>query len=119
MDATLARRLIEQGAIRLGTEINALYPVSNLTRVTEMLTTGIFSITRCGIANGRPVFEVYDIRDGSKRIIPCERLIGIDGMSPERYAAIYNLDTSGNFVRPPKRRGRRPRNWPIGDELCG
>lgn len=50
-------------------------------------------------------FNVISTLDGKKSIINWTKITAIDGMTPERYAAVFNIDPDGTYVPEGVRRG--------------
>jgi hypothetical protein len=47
--------------------------------------------------------------DGEEKLIHSDNVLGIDGMTPARFAAVYNIGPDGGPRRVGKRRGRKPK----------
>lgn len=110
MNPSLLKALVERKIIGVRTEIDARYRGRDIAGQPLVATSGTFLILDVKLnAANEPVFECADTIDGKRRILPGAAITGIDGMSPERLAANYNLDEDGNPVKVGKRRGRKPR----------
>lgn len=109
MDVRLVRKLIETGVIRQKTELEANYRAVDIGGVRSAEVLGSFFIEQVRITKtGNTLFDVASTEDGRKQTIQCGDVVSIDGMSLDRLIANYNLDTEGNSVPEPKRRGRKP-----------
>lgn len=52
-------------------------------------------------------FKVRNIINGKTSYNTSDNILGIDGMTIERFAAAFDLDEIGNIIPPPKKRGRK------------
>lgn len=55
-------------------------------------------------------FEARSTHDGSKAIINWTKITAFDGMTPERYAAVFNIDPSGKVIPEGSRRGPKKKS---------
>jgi len=111
MKSELVRSLIEQGAIRENTEIEAYYFAPDIGGVPLARAYGIFKVTGAKAIKGELVFETVGV-DGLRRRLGAEEVIRIDGMDPARFAANYGLHPDGSKIKQGARRGRKPKIRP-------
>jgi hypothetical protein len=114
MQEVLLRKLIEKTYFGIGTEIDATHRALDLSGAALHAFEGTFTVLQ--VLERRQsktlVLEVASTRDGSKIRIEPAQIVGIDGMTPERFAENYMIYPDGTDIKVVgKRRGRRPKNW--------
>lgn len=110
MNNKLALILTRKGLITGQTEVETFYQSPILGNVTNSLVKGDFTV--CGYSideNELVMFKVRSLRDGSYYEVPAVNVVTIDGMEPERYAQVYDINIDGTKVAQQKRRGRKPK----------
>jgi hypothetical protein len=114
MQEVLLRKLIEKEFFHTGTEIDATYRGNDLSGVPihsfeqTFTVTGIFETRK----TKRIKLDCFSTVDGRSIRIDVDNIVNIDGMTPERFAENYMIDTDGGEIKPSgKRRGRRPKGW--------
>jgi len=108
MEAMLARKLIEKGAIRQNTIFEAYFRTHGLSCVSDAIQLGKFKLIAAKAAkdNSRVVFE--GILDDVVYKFTNKEILSIDGMPPDRLAAIYDLNINGDpLVFTGKRRRKK------------
>lgn len=111
MTPDLALKLISQGVIKQGTELEAKYVGIDLSGARVAQVSGTFIVqTAKKLKTGEVVFDGLSILDGDPQRIDCKNIIAIDGMEPDRVAGVYGLTISEQGeVTTAKRRGRKPK----------
>lgn len=103
MNLSLAKSLIEKNIINDDTRVLVNYSSVNFSG-HKIETTGEFFVTDTTLS---PLeFHIASRSTGTKYKITPDRVLEIDGMKPERFAEIYNLDNEGNTLKVIKR-GRK------------
>lgn len=110
MNYPLAKALFDRNLFTNDMEITATYIVSTLGKVKDIPTTGNFFIQTANTGPNDIQFLALSTRDGSKILLNAEDVTAIDGMSPERFAEVYDIKADGSSKPPAKRRGRKPKN---------
>ncbi len=111
MDNNLALILNEKGLITERTEVETYYESSYLGNVYNTKLIGEFSVSNVLVSDDkRVVFKLRSLRDGAIKEVPASYIIKIDGMEPERYALVYDINLDGSKIKSGKRRGRKPKN---------
>ena len=107
MQKNLAEVLLNKGLIIPGTLVYGLTTTSGLgqtlSRVPKELMIENF------------VNDIFYCRDrtGSKYVMYVDDVQEIDGMTPERFAAVYNIKPDGGKKAVGKKRGRKPKSAQI------
>lgn len=114
MQEVLLRKLIEKNYFKNGTEIDATYRGVGLDGAPVHVFEQTFTIT--GIfqtrKTNRILIDCFSTVDGRTIRVGVDAIVNIDGMTPERFAENYMIDTNGDEIKPSgKRRGRRPKGW--------
>jgi hypothetical protein len=119
MNVLLAKKLIENGAIRQSTELEAYYNAHGLSCVDNSNIIGKFTLVAARYAEKETeiIFECLS-EDGLKPYrFTNKEVLSLDGMPPDRVASIYNLKDNGEEMTGcGKRRGRKPKGF-LGDEF--
>jgi hypothetical protein len=102
--------LVSANIVKEGTEIEAFYKGKDLAGHNSIPSRGTFVIVETAESTTGYDFVCASVVDGSRRTIPSQDIIIIDGMEPARIASTYGLSTSGQAVKQGKRRGRRPKH---------
>lgn len=111
MDNKLAEALVLKGVLTKGTEVRAQFKAMGMGSVANVLVRGDFSITKARIReDGKVVFELAGLRDGSTTKVFAEAIEDIDGMDPVRFASVYDITAEGTKAVVGARRGRKPKN---------
>jgi hypothetical protein len=115
MHPLLVKRLVEKGAIRQYTEFEAYYHAHGLSCVSNARLLGRFRITAAKLSKltSEVVFEAEHSGDRAAYRFTNAQIVTLDGMLPDRLAAIYHLSLSGDDLVVGKRRGRKPRLRPV------
>lgn len=111
MQALLAKRLVEKGAIRQHTEFEAHYNVHGLSCLDDAQTVAQFRVIAARVCWDRAevVFEAELCSDYSVVYrFTNAHILSVDGMSPARLAATYHLSPTGEDVAIPKKPTGRP-----------
>lgn len=110
MHLRLAKRLIEKGAIRAGSEIEALYEAQGHFGCVGGKLTGQFTVVGARVASdGNVLFLARGHKTATTLRIPCGDVLLVDGMAPSRLASSTNLTLRGEDIPEGKRRGRPPK----------
>lgn len=119
MEANLAIALVNKGVLPVGTEVEARFNAVGLGSINNVQVVGEFSIANVIVKDdGKVVFDLRMLRDGSATQVLAESILTIDGMDPVRYASVYNVTANGGTQKQGKRRGRKPKNRKL-EELEG
>lgn len=110
MDARLVRKLVERGAIRVGTEIEAEHTAQDHFSGAGFRTTSAFAVNSVVVNEGGLFFVARRLRDSAILRIPCEAVKALDGMAPTRFASAFGVTWKGEDIPPGKRRGRPPKS---------
>lgn len=111
MDPKLAEALVAKNLIPSGTEVKAHYITAGLGGIGTVLASDEFTVKRIfKNTDGDLRFKLVSTCDGSERNLPPLAIINIDGMDPERFAAVYNIKADGDAAKVGKRRGRKPKD---------
>ncbi len=114
MEEFLLRKLIEKNFFNVGTEVSARHKAMDLSGRQIHLFEGNFTVSALLERKkaGTLVLDLVSTDDGSNIRIDPEQIVGIDGMTPERFAENYMINPDGSEIKViGKRRGRRPKNW--------
>lgn len=109
MDIQLAEILFEKQLFNKGMEVEAKYDTYSLGNISTIGTVGEFMIQDISKLNGKLIFTTASTDDGKIRLFESCHIIGIDGMTPIRFAAVYGLMPNGSLRRQGKKRGRKPK----------
>lgn len=108
MFAALAEALYNKGVIVRDMEIEATYQVACLGGLSTISALGCFMVQKViKQQDGEIILQSANVRDGANINIKMSQVEKIDGMTPERFAAVYNVDINGGAVKTGKRRGRK------------
>lgn len=106
MDIVLAETLINKGIIREQLEVQARFKSKGLS--TESVTvSGSFTIREIQKHGTDYRFKLVGINDGKQVIVTQKSIRAIDGMEPERFARIFNVNPDGSIKKRGKKRGRK------------
>lgn len=110
----LAKKLIEKGAIRQNTEIEAYFNANGLSCLCNNRLVGRFKISSAKISKDKNyvIFESQS-EDNKKYRFTNEDVLLLDGMLPEKIAVVYDLNIDGNDIKMGKRRGRKPKSQSV------
>ena len=107
MNNNLARALLDRGVINNKTRILAKCPMMAFGGMpTEELLN--LTVDRVHNDDGSYTF-VATHRTGRKFVVPCDKIIEIDGMEPVRLGLAYDIKADGLKKAAGKKRGRKPR----------
>ena len=109
MKTELVQKLIEKGAIKQRTEIEAFFKGIDLSGARMARVRGNFIVLGARAAEGVISFDGLSTIDGKRERFLAEDILMIDGMDPERFANIYGLNMEGETLVQGKRRGRKPK----------
>lgn len=107
MNRDLVQKLIEKGAIRARTEMEAHYNGVDISGARLARVRGNFIVIAAKAIGDKIAFDGVSTDDGAKQNFLAEDIIAIDGMDPERFANIYGMNEFGEILRQGKRRGRK------------
>jgi hypothetical protein len=114
MQEVLLRKLISANYFKVSTEVDATVTARSLDgqqlhRVNETFTvTALFESKK----TGNIILQLSSLRDGAECRVGIDAILGIDGMTPERFAENYMIAPDGTDIKVTgKRRGRRPKGW--------
>lgn len=111
MDIKLAEALVAKNLLPQGTEVRAKYLATSLGGIGQVLVSDDFSITQIfKNPQGELRFQLESTRDGGTIKLPPIAIMEIDGMEPERFAAVYDIKADGGKAVVGKRRGRKPKD---------
>ena len=111
MDISLATKLIAKNLINESTEVVARYRGSSISGDMNVVSTDIFSVVEVlEMVDDTILLSVQSTRDGHTRRVFVTDVLEIDGMEPNRFAAVYNIKADGSAATVGKRRGRKPKD---------
>lgn len=114
MEEQLLRKLIEKQYFGVGTEVDAVHKGVDLSGSPMHTFEGTFTVTALMEKRntGELLLRLSSVRDGSHVRVPASAILGIDGMTPHRFAENYMIAPDGTDIKiSGKRRGRRPKGW--------
>lgn len=114
MDEQLLRKLIEKDYFRAGTEVDARHKGFDLSGSPLHYFEGTYTVAALleSRKTGKLILELASVRDGYRVQVKADAILGIDGMTPLRFAENYMIAPDGSDIKlSGKRRGRRPKNW--------
>jgi hypothetical protein len=109
MKSEVVKKLIEKGAIKRETEVEAHYKAKGLDGERLGRSRGIFLVLGARLMEDQVTFDAVDTRWGAREQLQSDDIISIDGMDPERFASIFGLNEDGEPIKQGKRRGRKPK----------
>lgn len=109
MKTEVVKKLIEKGAIKRETEVEAHYKGRDLSGCPLSRSRGIFLVLGARLMEDQVTFDTIDTRWGQRQQIHSNDIIAIDGMEPERFANIFGFTEDGDVLKQGKRRGRKPK----------
>jgi hypothetical protein len=114
MDIKLAEALVSKALLPVGTEVKAKYLAVGLGGIGTVLVDDIFTIKQIfRNPEGELRFQLESTRDGVVRRLPAVAIFELDGMDPERFAAVWDIKADGGAAKVGKRRGRKPKDRSI------
>jgi hypothetical protein len=106
----LAATLFDKRLLLRNMEIEAAIAAAALGNVNTITVNGFFHVKSVFKDENHDVMILgASTSDGKERLIHSDNVIGIDGMTPSRFAAVYNVAPDGGPKRAGKRRGRKPK----------
>ena len=117
MYSNLAKVLYSRGLLKEDVEIEAKYNTAAIGNIKDISSIGYFMIRQVNEIGDIITVNAASTRDGHIRAITVEDIITIDGMTPERFAEVYEITADGDSKEPVKRRGRKPKNRNIQQTL--
>jgi hypothetical protein len=109
MKTEVVKKLIEKGAIKRETEVEAHYKGKDLSGAALARARGVFLILGARLMEDQVTFDAVDTRWGGHQSLKADDIIRIDGMEPDRFANIFGLTEDGEPLKQGKRRGRKPK----------
>jgi hypothetical protein len=109
MKTEFVKKLIDKGAIKRETEVEANYVGNDIAGSAFARSRGVFLVLGARFMEDQIVFDAVDTRWGQKQRINSEDIIRIDGMEPDRFALIFGLNENGDPMKQGARRGRKPK----------
>lgn len=109
MKTEVVKKLIDKGAIKRETEVEANYKGKDLSGSPLARARGVFLILGARLMEDQVMFDAVDTRWGQRQSIRSEDILRIDGMEPERFANIFGLTEEGEPLKQGARRGRKPK----------
>lgn len=109
MKSEVVKKLIEKGAIKRETEVEAHYRGNDLSGGPLARARGVFLVLGARLMEDQITFDTVDTRWGGRQQIAADDIIAIDGMDPTRFANIFGLTEEGEPLKLGKRRGRKPK----------
>lgn len=117
METNLAEALVAKSLLPQGTEVKAKYLATGLGGIGTVLVDDIFTIKQIfRNPEGELRFQLESTRDGAVRRLPAVAIFELDGMDPERFAAVWDIKSDGGAAVVGKRRGRKPKDRSIKTE---
>lgn len=117
METKLAEALVSKNLLPKGTEVKAKYLATGLGGIGTVLVDDIFTIKQIfRNPEGELRFQLESTRDGMVRKLPALAIFELDGMAPERFAAVWDITVDGGAAKVGKRRGRKPKDRSIKAE---
>lgn len=112
MQPLLARRLIEKQALLTGTRVLAGYYGHGLAGAGTAWVTALFVVRRAYVSPaGEAVILGVSGEEGAPARPPVRLgatdVVRLDGMAPDRFARLFQLNEAGEELPPVRRRGRR------------
>lgn len=109
MNIVLLKALIEKKLITAKTEFDADVTVKIFSQEQLIIENQHFAIRKIkSNTDNDVVFDCFSTDNGRKETISVSQITNIDGMTPERYAAVFNLDENGVYV-PEEHKKRGPK----------
>lgn len=109
MKTEVVKKLIDKGAIKRETEVEAHYKGKGLDGQRLGRSRGVFLVLGARLMEDMVEFDTVDTRWGERQSIKADDIIAIDGMDPARFANIFGLTEEGEVLKQGKRRGRKPK----------
>src|SRR5574344_1059468 len=111
MSENLLNLLIEKNFLTPDMEVTVRYKSKDVSNINCFYTEGIFFVRKISstMVNDvkRYILDISSIVDGmNKRIYPSS-IIGIEGMTVDRFAKTYKINPDGTTVFEGKKRGRK------------
>lgn len=116
MKSVVVKKLIEKGAIKRETEVEASYLGTDISGSLLARSTGVFRVLGARLMEDQVLFDTVDVRWGKTQLIKSEDITRIDGMDPARFANIFGLNEEGDPLRLGARRGRKPKIKVVDDD---
>lgn len=110
MDKSLAEKLIAKKLINETTEITARYKSVSISGDQNIVAQDVFTVDAIHTLEDKILFEATSTRKGERMVLTHSGIVEIDGMEPNRFAAVYNIKADGSAVATGKRRGRKPKD---------
>lgn len=111
MDSNLLSALIEKQIVQPGTEISVKLPGHDLSGITRVYNDVILEIQKIQQDKSNQIVLISSSTvDGRRYSIKSSHINMIDGMTPKKIGAIYNLRPDGTIKPPGKKRGRKAKN---------
>jgi hypothetical protein len=107
MKIELAQALIERGILASNSRIYARCPIIAMGDAPASAVLQL-TVDRVIAEEGTIKLHCHN-KSGRRYSVPCEEVDNIDGMSPERLAAAYDIRPNGLVKMPGKKRGRKPK----------
>jgi len=102
----LVLKLLENGALRAGSRFEADLRLPSLSGRNSSICTETLVLARvCRRPDGTIFME--GARNGERHRVELANVVGIDGMTLERFAATCHLTENGEDIPQPTRRGRK------------
>lgn len=107
MNYDLVKIFVEKEVIKEETELYMTYKGIGLDGVANVESKGYFYVDEIKDHNHIFTFKLRDIKAGEVFYNNSENIIGVDGMTLDRFASAFDLDLNGNKVQTPPKRGRK------------
>ena len=109
MKISLAKALIERGILNDNSRIIARCPIMSMGQMPDMKEI-VLHIDRIVEEQNSISFVSTSKTTGRRYNVPCEEVLVIDGMEPERLAAAFDIKSDGRLRTLGAKRGRKPKS---------
>lgn len=109
MNSSLAQALINRGILNDTSRIVANCPIWSMGDMPDMKEI-VLNVDRIVIDDGNIKLQSTSKSSGRRYSVPCEQVLYIDGMAPERLAAAYDIKPDGLKKAIGAKRGRKPKS---------
>jgi len=107
MEMSLAESLITKGIIRPDIEVEARYKTKSLGPNDGVVVSDSFMIKKIDELEGKFFFTLISTKDGKAIRVSPKAISALDGMEPERFAKVFNINPDGSIRKKGKKRGRK------------
>jgi len=105
----LAAALIRKGLITQDTELTGLAQTAATFTGTSAKIKNYVRVQGYNVTSEQITFNCTDVHGRGSYVMDTNDVFEIEGMKPARFAECYNLTVTGDFKKPGKKRGRKPK----------